>query len=58
MPDITMCFSLECPKRGDCYRVQAKPSRWQSFSNYYREGKRCGNFWPMKPKEVSNETLP
>ena len=32
--DITMCTSINCPERDDCYRVQAKPSVMQSWSNF------------------------
>ena len=32
--DITMCTSTECPQRKTCYRAQAKPDRYQSYSNF------------------------
>lgn len=34
MPDISMCTSENCPMRHSCYRVQAKPSTYQSWSNF------------------------
>ena len=34
MPDITMCFSRDCPERNNCYRECAKPSEFQSWSNF------------------------
>ena len=34
MPDITMCTSENCPYRDECYRVRAKPSIFQSWSNF------------------------
>ena len=32
--DITMCTSINCPERDNCYRAQAKPSVMQSWSNF------------------------
>ena len=32
--DITMCTSGSCPYRDECYRVRAKPSEYQSWSNF------------------------
>ncbi len=32
MPDITMCLSESCPVRDTCYRKQAKPDKYQSYS--------------------------
>lgn len=34
MPDITMCYSKDCPERNNCYRACAKPSEFQSWSNF------------------------
>ena len=34
MPDITMCNSLTCNKRFECYRFLAKPNRIQSYSDF------------------------
>lgn len=34
MADITMCTSENCPVRDSCYRVQAKPNQFQSWSNF------------------------
>ena len=36
MPDITMCSPTKyLPKCKTCYRRTAKPSEWQSYSNFY-----------------------
>ena len=32
--DITMCTSVSCSERENCYRVQAKPEKYQSWSNF------------------------
>lgn len=32
--DITMCSSENCPYKEKCYRVQAKSSKYQSWSNF------------------------
>ena len=34
MADITMCTSLNCPKREECYRTKANQSPLQSWSNF------------------------
>ena len=31
MPDITMCTSQTCERRGQCYRATAKPDKMQSY---------------------------
>ena len=36
MPDITMCFSEDCPMRNKCYRATAKPNPiYQSYADFY-----------------------
>ena len=34
MADITMCTSKNCVMGEKCYRVRAKPSEYQSWSNF------------------------
>lgn len=34
MPDILMCTNTTCPLAPSCYRVQAKRSDWQWYSNF------------------------
>ena len=34
IPDITMCSSGNCEMREKCYRVRAKPGKYQSWSNF------------------------
>jgi hypothetical protein len=35
MPDISMCMTKTCPKRGDCYRYRAIPNgRRQSYGSF------------------------
>lgn len=34
MPDITMCFAKECNIKEHCYRFTAKPSKFQSYSDF------------------------
>ena len=49
--DITMCSSEVCPMREECYRVRAKPSEYQSWSNFeYRCNEKSGfcDFIPVK----------
>ena len=37
MPDITMCMSIDCPKRKDCYRFIATPDYIQSYADFYKD---------------------
>ena len=35
MPDMTLCSSLHCPIKGDCFRAIAKPNPVrQSYCNF------------------------
>lgn len=51
MADITMCTQTLCPNSGHCYRVQAKPSDWQSVATFdytiSERGVECNNYIPM-----------
>ena len=49
--DITMCTSESCTYRDECYRVRAKPSEYQSWSNFeYTCNENSGfeDFMPVK----------
>ena len=50
MPDIAMCLSFKCPKRGNCYRYLAKPSPYvQSYlHDNTQNGEKCDKFLPVK----------
>lgn len=53
MPDICMCMSKNCERREQCYRSQAVPDRYQTYSNF-EEVCRDNNFeyfWQMKELE-------
>ena len=62
MADITMCTQTLCPNAGVCYRVQAKPSEWQSMATFDyvlgNNGVRCENYIPMYSVKASNSTVP
>jgi hypothetical protein len=51
MADITMCTQTLCPNAGVCYRMQAKPSEWQSMATFDytigTNGVLCENYIPM-----------
>lgn len=64
MPDITMCMSTTCTQKDSCYRSQAIPSYWQSYSNFNQdENEKCNNYWPMdemlqlKLKEIKKQEI-
>lgn len=37
MNDITMCMSIDCPRRKDCYRFVATPDYIQSYADFYKD---------------------
>ena len=51
MADITMCANAVCPKAHQCYRVQADPSIWQSWTIFEftieSDEVHCDNYWPV-----------
>lgn len=55
MPDISMCNNKECSFRETCYRFKAKPSYYQSYSDFTEfepEGDKCHYYWPLEPDET------
>lgn len=46
MPDISMCENDKCEKRKNCYRFRAKPSSWQTYSDF--EADNCEFFWSIE----------
>jgi len=51
MPDITMCDSVECPRKNECYRYTAKPSEYrQAYSDFQcgKPGEEIDYFIPIK----------
>ena len=55
--DITMCTSQNCPYRASCYRSQAKPSEYQSWSNFEytcNENSGFSDYISIKPKKNDN----
>jgi hypothetical protein len=56
MPDISMCSSKECPMFKQCYRAQATPGPYrQAYSYFYKEGKKCDYFIPMRKEDYEQE---
>jgi len=48
MPDITMCMNDECHLAKECYRHEATPSDWQSYSHFRpNEAGDCDHFLPI-----------
>jgi hypothetical protein len=51
MPDITMCDSVECPRKNECYRYMAKPSEYRQAYSAFQCFKSCTEtdyFIPIK----------
>ena len=56
MADITMCTSQNCPMMEECYRARARPSKYQSWSNFeYTCNENSGfeDFIPVKQFDES-----
>lgn len=55
MPDISMCATEDCPLSDKCYRKQAKPDEYQSYSKFEwiitHTGPDCGYFWEIEKEE-------
>ena len=62
MVDITMCTQKLCPNATHCYRVQAKPSEWQSIMAFYYSvgvnGVVCSGYIPLYRMTESDSTVP
>ena len=41
MVDFAKCDSEECPVREKCLRYTVKPGQWQSYCDFYEDGKEC-----------------
>lgn len=58
MPDISMCTQTLCPNAESCYRIKAKPSEWQSYSQFEytigADGVICEHYWPMYKTKASS----
>lgn len=56
--DITMCLSETCPLAQSCYRKQAKPDKYQSYSDFtgwcvlHHEYE---FYWPMDEEKGIND---
>ena len=57
--EITMCASQNCPKKDTCYRVQAKPGDYQSWSNFEyvcnEENGFCDYMFEVKQRKENKE---
>lgn len=51
MADITLCTNKLCPLAGNCKRILAIPSDWQSYALFqYRitfNGAECDHYWTV-----------
>ena len=44
MADISMCTNTSCPLFKECFRAQAKPSTWQSYTRFEHKDGKCEDF--------------
>lgn len=57
MPDISMCWNKECPKKLKCYRFTAIPNEFrQTFADFKpdEEGV-CDHFWDNQGRAINPE---
>lgn len=55
MPDITMCINGEkCSKKNTCYRYKATPDKFQSYSAFYENNKKCKSYLKINKKNKGN----
>lgn len=53
MPDISMCYSGDCPRRRLCYRFRAVPNEFrQSYADFFGLINECTRFWPITTERV------
>ena len=61
-----MCLNHECHLAKECYRHEAKPSDWQSYSHFHpNEAGKCNHFLPIwktrktiaKPSKVKRKHI-
>lgn len=52
MPDISMCYNINCKKRFTCYRYTARPDKyWQSYACFNKENQeKCHYYHKIKFK--------
>jgi len=57
MPDIAMCQNDSCPSAKKCYRHEAMPWQYQSYSSFYPgKKKKCDSFLKLlKPSTMIDE---
>ena len=49
MPDIAMCKNTTCKKNTTCYRYQATPGHWQSYTGFKPNDKgECEYYWKIE----------
>ena len=51
MVDITMCRNLQCAKKDICYRFNAIPSSFQSYSDFQPVNGECNHLWEFLTDE-------
>lgn len=44
MPDILMCQNKDCPKKEQCYRFTAEPSKYRQTYAGFPGGEDCEHF--------------
>ena len=54
MPDMTLCSSLHCPIKGDCFRAIAKPNpvnEDNGFADFIKKWKEKKGWFLMKSRK-------
>ena len=50
-PDIAMCSTEGCPLAPSCYRKQATPDRWQTYSEFKYQDGECDAYWEITEED-------
>lgn len=57
-PDIAMCSTEGCPLASSCYRKQATPDKWQSYSNFKYQDGECDAYWDINDEVKKRKKNP
>lgn len=56
MADITMCENHKCYVKEKCYRYQAIPSEYQSYSYFDYDDSQGNCFWEFKNDTINKQS--
>lgn len=58
MPDISMCYNINCKKRFSCYRYIVKPDEyWQSYAYFNKDSQDKCHYYHKAKFKVSKDIV-